>query len=76
MTIGESTTKTVQKTESNQGEGKALFLTIDETHDSKNQSKIAHRSCSPKYDNKGKLIGYNFGNPTDSSQRKLKKNKK
>jgi hypothetical protein len=78
MTIGESITKTVQKTESKQ-EGKALFLTVDETHDPKNQSKIAHRSCSPKYDNTGTLIGYNFGNPTESTMRKeelAKKNKK
>ena len=79
MTIGESITKTVQKTESKQ-EGKSLLLTVDETHDPKNQSKIAHKSCSPKYDNKGKLIGYNFGNKTDSTLRKeeiaRKKNKK
>ncbi len=77
MTIGKSTTETVQKTaESKQEEGKSLFLTVDETHDPKNQSKIAHKSCSPKYDNKGILIGFNFGNATESAQRKLKKNKK
>ena len=72
--MGESTTKIETKQE-----GKQLFLTVDEVHDSKNKSKIAHKSCSPKYDNKGKLIGYTFGNPTESAKRKeelAKKNKK
>ena len=72
--MGESTTKP-EKSESKQ-EGKSLFLTVDEVHDSKNQSKIAHRSCSPKYDSKGKLIGYNFGNKTFSTTRREERAKK
>jgi len=53
-----------------------VFLTVEETHDSKNSSKIAHKSCSPKYNNEGTLMGYNFSNITESAQKKKDAEKK
>lgn len=59
---------------------KSIFIPFDEIHDSKHQSKIAHKSISPKYDIEGKLIGYNVGgwsqsyikNQAEEKRKKLK----
>ena len=57
-----------------------VFLTLEEFHDSKNQSKIAHKSISPKYGETDKvkygLIGYTIGDYTASYKAKLEADKK
>lgn len=56
------------------------FLSLEEFHDSKNKSKIAHRSILPKYGETDKekhgIIGYNIGDYTPSYKKKQELEKK
>ena len=56
----------------------AFTLTLEEAADPKNKSRIAHKSCSTKYNSQNELVGYMYSGKTLSAtlkEAKLKKEK-